>query len=298
MSKSIYTRIVLDISTGARLECDSFSYDGPWALAKGGNSTNEMNRANTLSDQQQALMQQQLAMQRQQFDMVNPSLRAIIANGGMLPQQEAAMRSQAMQGLGQNYSQLQGQLSSALVARGVTGGGNAGGGDIARSFGSLGAMEAGQQSSLMNQIQLAKGQGLEQAMGTSLGIAGMTGSGAQGFGSQAVGALGSGVTAANNADQATTGFWGSMIGGLAGMGGSAITKYCYVAAELYGGWLSPETTLLRDWIFTTPWMKPFAKFYKAYGKRWASAIHRNTALRFATKQLFDVFLSVAHARHT
>jgi hypothetical protein len=83
-------------------------------------------------------------------------------------------------------------------------------------------MEAGQQSELLNQIQLAKGQGLMGALQTGLGEAGMFGSQATGFGSQGIGALGQGVTAANNADQASTGFWGSLMGGLAGLGGIGI----------------------------------------------------------------------------
>lgn len=218
----VSSRVVIDIASNQVIERSSYLYDGPWELAKGDNSKAEMQRANTISDQQMQLMKQQLGMQQSQLNMVNPSLQAIIENKGMLPEQEAAMRTQAMQGLGGQYKNLQGQLSQQLAARGVTGGGMAGGGDIARSFGSLGAMEAGQQSDLLNQIQLAKGQGLMGALQTGLGEASMFGNQSLGFGSQGVGALGSGVTAANNADQASTAFWGSLVGGLAGMGGSAL----------------------------------------------------------------------------
>src|SRR6267154_767297 len=162
---------------------------------KGGNSQQEMSRANQLSDQQVGIMRDQLAMQKNQLNMVNPSLNAIIQSGGMLPQQQAAMTTQAMQGLGGQYKNLQGQLSQQLQARGITGGGMAGGGQIAQQFGSLGAMEAGQQSDLLNQIQLAKGQGLMQALGTGLGEAGMFGGQATAFGGQGVSALGVGQQA-------------------------------------------------------------------------------------------------------
>lgn len=216
--------ITFDIETMQRLEFCAVPYDGPWALCKGGNSKAEMANANQVEADRNNLMNQQLQMQQKQLAMVNPSLQQIIANGGMLPAQEAAMRTQAMQGLGQQYQNLQGQLGAALTARGLTGGMNAGGGAVAQNFGQLGAMEAGQQSELLNQIQLSKGQGLMGALQTGLGEAGMFGSQATGFGGQGVSALGQGVTAANNADQASTAFWGSMMGGLAGLGGAAIGK--------------------------------------------------------------------------
>lgn len=182
----------------------------PILVCKGGNSAAELARANQISSQQLALQQQQLAM-------ANPSLQAIIQNGGMLPAQEAAMRSQAINGLGQQYQSLYGNLSQTLAARGITGGQNAGAGALAQSFGSLGAMEAGQQSQLLNQIQLAKGQNLNTALGMSLGEA-------QGTGSLGVQALGQGVQAAQATDQAQTGFWGSLVGGLAGLGGAALGR--------------------------------------------------------------------------
>jgi hypothetical protein len=217
-----YSRIVIDMASSEVLEREGLSYEGAWELCKGGNSQAEMSKANQLSQQQIDIMKQQLQMQTNQLGMVNPSLQAIIQNGGMLPAQQAAMTTQAMQGLGSQYSNLQGQLSQQLQARGITGGGMAGGGDIARSFGSLGAMEAGQQSQLLNQIQLAKGQGLSNALGMGLGEGQMFGSQALGFGGQGVGALGIGAQAAGQADAAKTGFWGSLIGGLAGLGGSAL----------------------------------------------------------------------------
>ena len=221
----VSTRVVLDIATLQVIERDSYDYDGPWDYLKGGNSQQEMSRANSLSDQQIGIMRDQLAMQKQKLGMVNPSLQALIQNGGMMPGQEAAMRTQAMQGLGQNYQQLQGQLAQQLQARGITGGGMAGGGQIAQGFGQLGAMEAGQQSELLNQIQMQKGNQLMGALGMGLGEGGMYGSQAMGFGGQGVNALGIGQQAAGQADQMQTGFWGSLMGGLAGLGGSAMKAW-------------------------------------------------------------------------
>lgn len=196
----------------------------PRLMGKGGNSKAEMGKANQLSQQQLQLQNQNMQMQQQMMGVVNPQLQAMIQNGGMLPSQEAAMRSQALNGLASQYGNLYGNLSQTLAARGVTGGENAGGGALAASFGSLGAQEAGQQSQLLNQIQLAKGQNLMGAMGMGLGEGQMYGNQAMGFGQQGVSSLGIGAQAANAADQAQTSFFGSLIGGLTGMGGAALGR--------------------------------------------------------------------------
>lgn len=292
MNSLVHTRIVIDIATGRVIECDSLAYEGAWELAKGGNSQSEMQQANQVSQQQLQLQQQQLQMQQKQLGMVNPSLQAIISNGGMLPAQQAAMTTQAMNGLGQQYQNLYGSLSSTLAARGLTGGQNAGGGGIAASFGALGAQQAGQESQLLNDIQLQKGQQLQGALGMGLGEGSMYGSQAGQAGGLGVGALGSAVTAANNADQAQTGFWGSLVGGLAGLGSAGILK-CWVAAELYGGWFAPETVTIRAWLFSTWYMAPFCFFYRIMGRRWAELIRQKPMLRRSTKLLFDLFLRCA-----
>ena len=86
-----------------------------------------------------------------------------------------------------------------------------------------------------------------------------------------------------------------------GVGGGGGTGQCHVAAELYGGWLAPETIAVREFIFTTWWMRPFAKFYARFGLAWSRAIkpapQGRKVLRYVTKQLFDWFLSMsAHAQ--
>ena len=279
MSRRVFTRVVIDSETLAVIVRVGYDYDGRWEEMKGGNSQAEMQQANLIQ-------QQQLALQQQQLNIANPQLKAIINNGGMLPEQQAAMTSQALNGLGSQYQNLYGQLSQSLAARGITGGQNAGAGALAQSFGSLGAQEAGQQSQLLNQIQLAKGQNLNTALGMSLGEA-------QGTGQLGLQALGQGVTAANNVDQAQTGFWGSVIGGLAGLGSAGILK-CWVAAELYGGWYAPETVSIRAWLDRTLYMLPFVWLYSRLGERWAAAIRRSPMLKRSSKRLFDFFLRCAN----
>jgi hypothetical protein len=292
--RPVYSYVLIDIETCAVIERRSIPYSGPWQLAKGGNSQQEMDKANQLSQQQLQLMQQQFAMQQKQLGMVNPSLNAIIQNGGMLPQTEAAANTQATQGLARQYQALQGQLGQQLTARGITGGNNAGAGAVASGFGQLGAMEAGQQSDLLNQIQLGKGQQLQSALSLGLGEGGMFGSQATTLGGQGVSALGIGQQAGQAADQASTAFWGSLMGGLSSLGGAAITK-CWVAAELYGGWYAPETIVIRAWLDATSWMKPFVWFYTRVGRDWAALIRHDLILRRATQKLFDWFLRLSHA---
>jgi hypothetical protein len=194
------TKVSVDIETGVVLSRSTTPYAGPWELCKGDNSKAAMEQSN-------AIAQQQLAQQREIMGTVLPGIQRIIASGGMLPEQQAAMTSIAMNTLPQTYNDLFGKLSQQLTARGVTGGQNAGGGDIARQFGALGAQEAGTQANLLEQIQIQKGSGLMQA----LGLGSSTG---QGFGQQGVAANATAQQAANAADQASTGFWGSLFGAL------------------------------------------------------------------------------------
>ncbi len=195
------TKIVIDIGTGRVIERQEFDWEGPIALAKGGNSKAEMQQANQISQQQLQMMQQQLAM-------VDPSLQQIIANGGMLPSTQAAMTSTAMNSLPAQYQNLAGQINNALVQRGVTGGTNAGGGAVAQSYGQLGQAEAQQQSNLLNQIQMQKAGNLNTALGIGAGLTGT-------FNQGGLQALGTATQAAGQADQAQTGFMGSLFGALA-----------------------------------------------------------------------------------
>ena len=173
-------------------------------MSKGGASKSEQQAADSMR-------QQELNMMQTQMGMINPSLQAIIGAGGMLPQQEAAMRSLAMNNLGEGFRQATGNVNQAMVARGMTGGENAGAGGVASGYGALQAAMSGNTLNALENVQLAKGQGLMQAMGLSAGLAGQFNQGANS-------ALNSGVTAAHNVDQASTGLWGSLLGGALGLG--------------------------------------------------------------------------------
>ena len=180
----------------------------PCLMLKGSNSKHQEAISNIIS-------QHALGRQDQLFNQVDPTVQQIIAGGGMLPGQESALRAQTINQLPQQYEQLFGKLGQQLTARGLTGGQMAGGGEVARQFGSLGAQEAGQAQQGEFNIAGLKMQGLGSALnlGANMGNA---------YGSQGISANSTAASAANAADQASTGFWGSLFGAL-GAGTSLAT---------------------------------------------------------------------------
>ncbi len=206
--------IVVDSETLQVISADWHDYDGPVALAKGNPSTQQLAIENTQMQNQNQLQQQQLSMQQGQLAQVNPALQAMIANGGLTPQALAALRANTINALPAQYNNLYGQIGQQLTARGVTGGQNAGGGDIARQFGSLGAQEAGQSQQGQFNIAQLQQQGLLGAMGTSLGIGQQYGQNVATAGQGANSAGSSATSAANQATQSQGAFWGSLFGAL------------------------------------------------------------------------------------
>jgi hypothetical protein len=211
-NEAVNISAILDIESGEWLYREHLT--GPMVLAKGGPSQTAMNTETQQQTLQNQLAQQQLQMQQNQISMVNPTLQSIISGGGFLPGVQSALTSQALNSLPQQYNNLYGQLSNQLVQRGVIGGQNAGGGQVAAQFGSLGAQEAGQQAQLLSQIPIQGQQNVMGALNTALGVSGQYGQNVGAFNQGASSAGSSAVTAANAATQAQTGFWGSLFGAL------------------------------------------------------------------------------------
>lgn len=207
----------IDMETMQVVECISYSYDGPVDYCKG-EAKQQMQIENQQMQLQNSLQQQQLGMQQGQINQVNPTLRAMIANGGLTPQALAALQANTINQLPQQYNQLYGNLSNQLVQRGITGGDNAGSGDIARNFGALGAQEAGQAQQGQFNIANLQQQGLMGALQTSLGVGGQYGQNIGTFGSGANSAGSSATSAAETANQSSFGnIFGSIFGGLTSM---------------------------------------------------------------------------------
>jgi len=213
------------MATWEVLDHQWYEYSGTVAECKGGHSSSEQQQADKLRTQEFELTQQQLGLQNQVLGGVSSQLNQIIQSGGMSPQQQAALTSLAMNNLPAQYAGLQGQISNQLTARGISGGQfGAGSGDIARQFGALGAMEAGQQQQALSNIQIQKQQQLMQALGMSLGVAGAYGGNVGTFNSGTIGALGAGVNAAQNADTASTSWMGPVFGALGSLGGGFLGR--------------------------------------------------------------------------
>lgn len=174
----------------------------------------------------------------------------------------------------------------------------------------FGGLAAGPAANLGAQESTAMGQSYADALNQALGL-GLQGSnvlqGQQGvFNPQAYGQMGGqGLDQYLNATP-MQGFGASLGQSLLGAGIGAGTSFltgglsnltsgksflgCWVAAELYGGWFAPETCAIRNWLWSTWWMRPFCLLYMKIGQRWAAAIKDHSLLRRATKSLFDRFL--------
>lgn len=222
----IYTKVIRDIETWDLLHAEYFEYSGPVEWCKGGASKAEQAAADQQRAMQNQLTQQQLNMQMGQLASVNKTLDPMIANGGLAPGVESAMTSQVMNNIPAQFRGVQGNINNQLVARGITGGqAGAGGGDVARQFGQLGAMQSAMQQQGLTDIQLQKQGALMGDLGLKMGIGSQFGQNVAGFNQGASSALGQGVTAANNADQASTGLWGSLIGAAGSLGSAAIKRH-------------------------------------------------------------------------
>jgi hypothetical protein len=208
-------------------------------FGKGEHSSAEQSAADQQRQLEDSLMQQQLGMFQKQMGSVNAVLNPMIAQGGLPPQVVAALRSQALNGLGQQFKAGVGQTNQALVARGMVGGPMAGSGGVAQGFGSLNALEAGLQTNALNQIPLEQYNALMGELQTKMGIGSQFGGLVPAFSAGANNALSSGVTAAHNADTAASSFWGPLIGGLAGMGANFATGGLSGAATSAFGGMSP-----------------------------------------------------------
>lgn len=72
---------------------------------------------------------------------------------------------------------------------------------------------------------------------------------------------------------------------------------CWIAAELYGGWEDPRTTLVRSWLFTDfshRWYgAPLCWLYMLFGERMAERIKTRPRLRSGFQWLFNKALKAA-----
>ena len=83
-------------------------------------------------------------------------------------------------------------------------------------------------------------------------------------------------------------FSGVNLGFLGQWGGANYGGGCWVAAEIFGGWNEPKTTMARYFIneLAPKWFK---KLYLKYGEGVAKFIHNKPVFRFMLRPLFEYF---------
>ncbi len=93
--------------------------------------------------------------------------------------------------------------------------------------------------------------------------------------------------------------WGQNSGGGGGSGDLGetlglpnIKPWCWVAAELYGGWNAPKTEIVREWMSRHP---VALSIYRHIGPRLAEIIKTNIPLRKAVKFAFDKIVRASWA---
>lgn len=89
-----------------------------------------------------------------------------------------------------------------------------------------------------------------------------------------------------------------LISGAAQVGSAYVGKGCWIAAELWGGWIDPRTILVRQWLNEEfepkRWYGPFVmNAYMLWGPPIAKAIQTKQRLRKAFQWLFDRALAAA-----
>jgi hypothetical protein len=214
-------------------------FDSYQGFGKGDHSSAEQSNADTQRALENQLSQQQLGKMNATLNQTLNPINAMIRAGGLSPQVLAALRSQALNGLGNQFKEGVGQTNQALVARGMTGGPMAGSGGVAQGFGALNALQAGLQTNALNQIPLEQNQALMHELELKGQLGSLYGAPIGSFNAGAGSALNSGVEAAHNADTAASSFWGPMLGGLLGMGASIGTGGLFGGATSAFGGMSP-----------------------------------------------------------
>jgi hypothetical protein len=234
---------------------------------------NQLNTTNKVAGQNQANAQSS-------FNTLQPAANSLVNSTGYDPATLGAITNASMgasnAAFGTAADQIQrnaaqthnpagvaGQLDALAQQKGIAGGTAAGNVQIANA----------QEKDTQRQQGLSL---LNSLYGTSLG--------------NSTAMYGQAAPVINAQTNASPG-WAQTTGQLLTAIGS-VGKGCWVAAEFYG-WYTPSWFAVRNWIFSTWYMTPFAAFYARFGERWASLVRRNATVRNVTRKLFAWFLRKA-----
>lgn len=266
-----------------------------------------------LSDEQNQFYQQMTTQDATEFSedqgiltqmqsVYAPILAAGPNQDGFNAAETNSLNTTANEGVATNYASASTALKEQQAAEGGVAGAMPSGVDTQQDE-NLDASAAAQQSTEQQQIQQAGyTQGYNeftQATNALEGTAGLlnpdgTASAANSAGSAA-------ETTANQIAQESEGWMAPLAGAVGAVGGAAtgaIIKNsglgCWVAAELYGGWLNPRTILVRKWIFgdfcRTASGQFLSNVYLRHGEKTARAIRRFPVLRLVFLPIFNLAL--------
>lgn len=248
----------------------------------------------------------QFANQNAILGTLTQSLSPIIAAGpnqmGYNNAELTNLNSQALQGTGQSYANASQALKENQAA---SGGGNSylPSGVQSQQQAGLASAAANQESNQMLGIQQAgyqQGNNMyESAVGQLGGVAGMYNANqTAGSANSAAGEANTEANAVNTANQqGLNNLMGLATGAMGGAGAAIGGIYCWIAAELFGGWEDKRTITVRKWLseeFSKHWYGSlFNRWYSKNGQKMAKRIQRNRPMRWVFWKLFEWFLGQA-----
>ena len=294
-----------NVATG--LQAGTFNVEAALRAAQANQQTGlQASQANQDAFLRAALANQQAGMQAQQFNITNlqgiqqanqaANLQAALAN------QQAGQRGFEFGATQSLQSQLANREFAAQQAQ--------------QRFGNLGAVLGSEQAMLGADRSYALQQAAQQG-GVTAASLGLIGFGqtpaAMQFGAQQQGIsagqmqmgpqlfdpnaginlamqnasnLGNYQAATYGARAAAQGqIAGAMIGAMGNLGGAAVTKYCWVAREVYGE-DNPKWVMFREWLLTKApsW---FRSLYIQHGERFAAFLRTKTTLKRLIRKWMD-----------
>jgi len=250
-----YDKLVFDIETGRLLQESSFEYEGRIAsCGGGGQSKAAAARADYLERERTRIANEQLAMQRKTMEGISGGVDQFLSPEGMGfdPATMAALNSQALESVPAQFEDARKQLMSSMLARGGAGGALPVGGDYLRNLSQLHVGREGLKANLLreNLIKnaLLKLQNRFSAANVKLGVGSQfdPSTFVQGGSS----ALGSRVTAAQNAETAAFAPWGALIGAAGSAAGSFLGRPpvpTKTIGTLRGCWIFQAVYGEADW---------------------------------------------------
>lgn len=258
--------------------------------------------------QAETLTQQQYADQKAIYGPMVSQFQSIYAKGpgqeGFTAPEKANLNARAVEGTAENYAAAAKAINEQDAALG--GGTNPlpSGAQLQRreQIAESAAQEESRQESQIEEADYAKGYDEWEKAGQGLQTI-AAGANPVAYENAATGAGSAAGTTADEIAQEDNEWINATIGAVgsaAGMaGGAAIGKYCWIAAEIYGGWLDPRTEKIRTWL-GGPFADTFAgriicALYERYGEWTADMIRKHRIPRKPFQWLCDMALRKAEA---